>query len=71
MAKQTSFSDQIRAAVLEADETRYRISKATDIPEGNLSRFVHGHAGLSLESLDRLCAYLGLRVEKSRSKKKD
>jgi hypothetical protein len=56
------FIDEVRAAVLNADETRYRISKATDISEGNLSRFVHGQAGLSMESLDRLCAYLELRV---------
>ena len=57
-----SFTDQVRAAVLKAEESRYRISKATDIPEGNLSRFVHGQSGLSIASLDRLCAYLKLRV---------
>jgi DNA-binding Xre family transcriptional regulator len=55
-------SDQLRAAVLNAQQTRYQISKATGISEGNLSRFVHGTAGLSLESLDRLCDFLDVRV---------
>jgi DNA-binding Xre family transcriptional regulator len=62
MAKRKAFSDQLRAAVLNAPASRYEISKATGISEGNLSRFVHGAAGLSLASLDRLCDYLGLRV---------
>lgn len=70
MPKPLGFIDQIRAAVLAADETRYRISKATGIPEGNLSRFVHGHAGLSTDSLDRLCTYLGLRVDAPKKKGK-
>ena len=62
MAKSKPFSDQLRGAVLRAPQSRYEISKATGISEGNLSRFVHGTAGLSLNSLDRLCDYLGLRV---------
>jgi hypothetical protein len=62
MAKSKRFSDQLRAVVLNADVTRYQISKATDIPESNLSRFVHGEAGLSLESIDRLAEFLNLRV---------
>lgn len=57
-----SFSDQFRAAVLNADETRYKISKATKIPESILSRFVHGRAGLSMDYMDRIAAHLGLAV---------
>jgi hypothetical protein len=64
MSKSPSFTEQLRAAVLNADETRYQISKATGIPEGNLSRFVHGGAGLSTNSIDQLCAYLSLRLVK-------
>lgn len=62
MPRSRGFIDQVRAAVIQAGETRYRISKQTGISEGNLSRFVRGQAGLSMDSLDRLCAYLGLRV---------
>lgn len=69
MAKPKKLSDQLRAAVLNAPQSRYEISKATGISEGNLSRFVHGAAGLSLDSLDRLCDYLGLRVVGSTKRK--
>jgi len=62
MTTQRRFSDQLRAAVENARVTRYRISKATGIPESNLSRFVHGEAGLSMESVDRLAAFLQLRI---------
>jgi Cro/C1-type HTH DNA-binding domain len=56
------FTDQLRAAVLNAEDTRYKISKATGIPEGNLSRFVNGGGGLSMESIDLICEHLGLRL---------
>jgi len=57
-----SFSDQFRAAVLNADETRYKISKATGISESILSRFVRGKAGLSMDYMDRIAEHLGLEV---------
>jgi hypothetical protein len=57
-----SFTDQFRAAVLNAEESRYKISKATGISESILSRFVHGRAGLSMDYMDRLAAHLGLKL---------
>jgi hypothetical protein len=69
MGKSKRFSDQLRAAVLAAPQSRYYISKETGISEGNLSRFVHGTAGLSLESLDRLCDCLELHVVGPQTKK--
>jgi DNA-binding Xre family transcriptional regulator len=62
MRKSPSLIDQIRAAVLAADESRYKISKATGISQGNLCNFVHGKTGLSLANIDRLCAHLKLRL---------
>ena len=62
MARRQPFSDQLRAAVLNAKVTRYRISKATGISESILSRFVRGEAGLSMEYVDRLADYLQLRL---------
>lgn len=62
MGTKQPFSDQLRAAVLNADVTRYRISKATGISESILSRFVRGDAGLSMEYVDRLADYLELRL---------
>jgi transcriptional regulator with XRE-family HTH domain len=71
MSKSKPLSDQLREAVRNSAHSRYQISQATGISQGNLSRFVHGTAGLSLDSLDLLCEYLGLRVvETSKGKGK-
>ena len=76
MGNTKQFSEQLCAAILCADQSRYRISKAIGIPEGNLSRFMHGRAGLSMKSIDQICEYLGLRLigpkreRKSKSKGK-
>jgi flagellin-specific chaperone FliS len=69
MAKNPLFGDQLRTAVLNAEETRYRISKATGISESILSRFVHGEAGLSMENVNRLCDYLCLKLVKANKAK--
>ena len=72
MKKAQRFSDQLRAAILNAGETRYRISKATGIPEGNLSRIVRGDACMSEKSLNLLFEHLGLSLvgpEKAKGKK--
>lgn len=60
--RQKKLSDQIRKAVDKSGVTRYRLAKETGIDQGALSRFHHGKAGLSLNALDRLGAYLGLEI---------
>jgi hypothetical protein len=62
MTKKQRFSDQLRRAVQESDKTRYQIHKATGIDQGNLSRFVNEGGWLSMESIDKLCGFLGLRL---------
>ena len=63
MGKKTfKLTDQIRKSMDDSGLTRYRISQATGIDESALSKFYRGTRGLSLESLDRLCDYLGLQV---------
>ena len=51
-------ADQIRGKGV----ARYRIAQDTGIDESALAKFYNGHRGLSLDNLDRLCEYLGLRV---------
>jgi transcriptional regulator with XRE-family HTH domain len=58
--KQFSVSDRLRAAILAAPVTRYRIARETGVSESILSRFISGERGLDLTSVDRLAAYLGL-----------
>ena len=71
MARREQFSDQLRRAVEQNDLTRYEISKRTGIAQSILSRFVNQGAGLSMDSINRLCECLGLQlVAKGKSKRK-
>ena len=64
MPKKTyTISGQLRAAILAAPVTRYRIAKETEISASVLSRFVNGKSGLDLPTVDRLCEYLGLELQ--------
>lgn len=73
MAKQLPISDQLRAAILNAEVSRYRIAKATGVSESILSRFVRGEANLSMAYMDLVCEHLGLRLvaEPKKPKRKD
>ena len=63
-------SEQLRAAILSADVTRYRIAEDTGVSEAVLSRFVNGMRGLDGSSIDKLAAYLDLElVPRSRKRK--
>ena len=64
MAKRRSkkLSDQIRRAIDDSGQTRYRIAAETDIDQSALAKFYNGHRGLSTEAMDRLGEYLGLAI---------
>ena len=72
MANRRSYklTDQVRQAIDDSGLTRYRIAKDTGIDESTLAKFYNGHRGLSLHNLDRLCAYLGIRVVVDRKAKR-
>ena len=72
MAKRRSkkMTDQVRQAIDTSGLTRYRIAQDTGIDESTLAKFYHGTRGLSLDNLDRLCAYLKLRIVMDRKTKK-
>jgi plasmid maintenance system antidote protein VapI len=55
-------SDQLKDAILNCGQTRYRIAQETGVTEATLSKFIHGHHGLSLETVDIIGAYLGLQL---------
>lgn len=71
MNKTPKFSEQLRQAIDTAPVTRYRIAADTGINEAVLSRFVNSKVGLSMETVDVLCDYLGLKLvaEKKPEKK--
>ena len=53
---------EIRKAIKASTMSRYAISKATGIDQGQLSKLMAGHAGLSISSLELLADFLGLEV---------
>ena len=55
-------TDRVRQAIDDSGLTRYRIAQDTGIDESTLAKFYHGTRGLSLDNLDLLCEYLGLRI---------
>lgn len=57
-------TDQLRQAIEQSGLSQYRIAKDLQINQAQLSRFMRGQRGLSLELLDRLCAYLDLQLSK-------
>ena len=66
--------EQLAKAIEYSDVTRYRISKDTGINQSVLLRIVKGTGGCNLETLDKLCEYLGLELrpvnKKSRLERK-
>lgn len=52
----------MRKAIEASGQTRYRIAKESGVSAGQLSRLVNGERGLSVESVEKLADYLGLRI---------
>ena len=57
-----TLSQQIRRAILASDATRYEIEKATGVSQSTLSKFVLGQRGISVEAMDAVGLFLGLRL---------
>lgn len=67
----SKLSEQLRAAIVKANVTRYEISKATGVSQATLSKFVLGtRPGLSFDAMDRVGEYLGLVIVKKQPKKR-
>jgi hypothetical protein len=70
MPKVFTVSQQLARAI-QADLRGLReIARQTEIDNGNLSRFVDGKRGLSIENFDRLCRFMDLELQ-PREKQKD
>jgi transcriptional regulator with XRE-family HTH domain len=54
--------DAIRQAVEASGKTRYRIAKESGVSAGQLSRLVNGERGMTVDTIERLADYLGLRI---------
>jgi len=63
-------TDQLRQAVLNCGQSQYAICKATGIDKSALFRFVTGERGVSMEVMNTLGEYLGLRIVTDKPKSK-
>lgn len=54
--------DSIRRAVETSGKTRYLIAKESGVSAGQLSRLVNGERGMTVDTIERLADYLGLRI---------
>ena len=54
--------DQLRKAIVDSGESQLAISEATGINQGNLSKFLNGERGLSLDNFAELCSYFKLKL---------
>jgi len=59
---ESKLSDQLRKAIDVGGISRYAICKALEVDQGLMSRFMSGKGGLSLETIDKLGALLGLKL---------
>jgi hypothetical protein len=64
MRKSPTISEQLRRAIRESGRSQYSISQATrgKVSRFSICRFLQGE-GLSLASIDRIGAVLGLEVK--------
>lgn len=62
-------TDQLRRAVADSGRTLGEFSRDTGIDKSALSRFVNGQRGLSMEALDVVGEYLGLRIAADKPQK--
>ena len=55
-------SDQLRRHLSESKSSEYAIAASSGISQASLSRFMRGDRTLSLHTVDRIAAVLGLRL---------
>jgi transcriptional regulator with XRE-family HTH domain len=54
--------EQLRRAIRDGKLSQAELARATGLSEGQISYFLKGTRGLSLESIDRVLEVLGLEI---------
>jgi hypothetical protein len=66
----SKLSDQLRAAIDADPRSRGAICRAVELDPGLMSRFMSGKAWLGIETVDRLCELLGLKLVTAKKSRK-
>jgi transcriptional regulator with XRE-family HTH domain len=70
MKARQSLIDRVRAAVAKSPLSRYELGKQSGIDQAALLRFVRG-GSLRIESVEKLCPFLGLELTLTTAKRID
>jgi transcriptional regulator with XRE-family HTH domain len=62
MTSKTGFSEQLRQAIARSGLSQYRLAKLSGIDQSQLSRFMNGERGLSIEGIEKICELIGARL---------
>ena len=62
MTSKATFREQLRREIRRSGLSAYAIAKKTGIQQSQLSRFMSGERGLSLEGIDAVCELIGLQL---------
>lgn len=68
VTSQHSIEWQIRAAITESSLSQNQLAAAAGISSGQLSRFTAGERSIMLDTADKLCVVLGLRLVQDSAK---
>ena len=57
-----TLAETIRTKIKVSDLSQYKIAKDSGVDSGTLSRFVSGERSISIETADKLCKVIGLKL---------
>lgn len=57
-----TLAETIRKKIQVSELSQYKIAKESGVDSGTLSRFVSGERSISIETADKLCRVLGLKL---------
>jgi plasmid maintenance system antidote protein VapI len=62
MKGEKTVSEVLRKAIKDSGETIYKVAKDSGVPYATVHRFLTGKRTVNIATVDKLCAYLGLRL---------
>lgn len=64
-----TLSEQFRLAIETSGISRYEIAKATGVSQSTLSKFMLRQRGISIEAMDAVGLFLGMRLSATNRKR--